>query len=146
MLCCAVTHCASQATNTATVTPTDGGAPVADTATVTLQVTGCTGAVGTATATALTGASALTVSNLKTVVVNTYTWWVLGLGWCQQALRVAGPSTLCFVSSGRRCAGFRPAGCCVWAGGVLCIWDLQYTLGMTISVVVVVGCLLCVTQ
>lgn len=66
MLCCA----APQVANTATVTPTDG-TPVSDSATATITISGCQGANPTNT---LSSASAVTVSNIKTVVVSTYTW------------------------------------------------------------------------
>lgn len=86
MPCCAVLL---QAVNTATVTPTDGGTPVSDSATVNLAVTGCTAASATS---ALSGASAITVTGVTTVVVNSYTWYVtvnwVGLTWYAAAHHV----------------------------------------------------------
>ena len=61
-----------QAVNTVTVTPTDGGTAVSDSATVNIQVTGCTST--TALTAGTSGSSVLTVSGIKTVVVNTYSW------------------------------------------------------------------------
>lgn len=90
MLC--VRFVSLQAVNTVTVTPVDGGTPVSDTTTATVTVTGCTGtdtssAAGTSSvitsaagAPSLSGASAVTVSGLQTVIVNTYTWTIENTG------------------------------------------------------------------